>query len=322
MTPARHSCAQIERCKTDLRRAVGPAFARHRSLESCDQRKAMLFDPAAYDHSTRAQVERSNLRARPRDTLPIDTQPQAQADHERRRKFIHLLTPPPHQNFELAKTAMGLQVAHAMATLGKPITNLLHKMPLVLGNVPLEFLARTHDQLRCGGRRGRAQVRDKIGNREIGFVPDTCDHRSFGSDNRARDYLLVERPQIFERASATRNDEYVGKFRASEIIYSGSDFFRGTVALHFHWIEPHMRIGKTALENAKNVADGSACGRRDDADASRQNRQRLLPGFVEKAFFLQALLQLFERKLQRAEANRFDIRDVNLIFAANIVDAD
>ena len=83
-----------------------------------------------------------------------------------------------------------------------------------------------------------------------------------------------------------------------------------------------MRVGKTALENAKNIANGSARGRRDDANASRQNRQRLLPRFVEQAFFLQALLQLFERKLQSAEANRFDIRDVNLIFAANIVDAD
>src|SRR5579862_4030026 len=282
----------------------------------------MLIDPPANHYRTRAEIKRSELRAGSCEALAAGAKPQSQTDCERRRKFIHLLAPPPHQNFELAKAAMGLEVAHAMAALGKPITNLLHKVPLMLGDMPLEFLTRTHDQLCCGGRRGRAQVRNKIGNREIGFMADAGDHGSFRSHNRAGNYFLIERPQIFERASATRNDEYVGKFRASEIIYSGSDFFRGTVALHFHWIEPHMRIGKTALENAKNVANGSACGRRDDANASRQNRQRLLPGFVKQAFFLQALLQLFERKLQGAQANRLDVCDVDLIFAAYVVDAD
>ena len=74
---------------------------------------------------------------------------------------------------------MGLQIAHAMAALGKPITNLLHQLPLVLGDVPLEFLARTHDQLRCGGRRGRAQIRDKIGDGEISFMADAGDHGNF-----------------------------------------------------------------------------------------------------------------------------------------------
>src|ERR1700757_117480 len=179
MTPACHSRAQVKRCKMHLRRAVGPAFARHHSLESCDQRKVMLIDPAAYDYSTCSQVERTNLRAGFCEALPTGAQSQSQSDYERRRKLVHLLTPPAHQNFELAKTAVGLQVAHAVAALGKPVANLLYEVPLVLGDVPLEFLARTHDQFRCGGRRGRPQVRDKIGDGEISFMADAGDHRNF-----------------------------------------------------------------------------------------------------------------------------------------------
>src|ERR1700751_3130298 len=176
MTPACQPRAQVKRCKMHLRRAVSPAFARHHSLESCDQRKVMLIDPAAYDYSTCSQVERSNLRAGFCEALPTGAQSQSQANYERRRKLVHLLTLPAHQNFELAKTAMGLQVAHAVAALGKPVANLLHEVSLVLGDVPLEFLARTHDQLCCGGRRGRAQVRSKIRNPEIGFMADACNH--------------------------------------------------------------------------------------------------------------------------------------------------
>src|SRR4029077_1409214 len=153
-------------------------------------------------------------------------------------------------------------------------------------------------------------------------MADAGDYGNFGSKNRARHYFLIERPQIFERTSTPSDDEHIGKFCAIEIIDRYRNFFRSSVALHLHWIEPHMCVWKPALQDAKNVADRGARGRRDDADATRQNGQRFLPRFVEEAFFLQALLQLFERQLQSAEADGLDIRDVNLIFAAHIVDAD
>src|ERR1700726_2085646 len=211
MTPARHSRMQIERCETHLCDTVRSALSRHHSLERSHERSAMLVNVATYDDSSSAKIKRPNSHTRFGEALPRGAEAQAQSDHERRRKLVHLLTPPAHQHFELAKAAMRLKIAHAMAALGKPVPYQLHQAPLVLGDVPLEFLTRAHAKLRGGRRCGRAQVRDKIGNREIGFVAHTRYHGNFGSENRARNHLLVESPQILERTAATSNDEHVGK---------------------------------------------------------------------------------------------------------------
>ena len=118
------------------------------------------------------------------------------------------------------------------------------------------------------------------------------------------------------------DDEHVCKFRAIEIIHGRCDFLRGAFTLHFHGIEAHVRIGKAALQHAQNVANRRARGRRDDADAQRQNWERLFARFVEEAFVLQTFFQLLEGELQSAEADRLDIRDIDLIFAAHVVDAE
>ena len=62
--------------------------------------------------------------------------------------------------------------------------------------------------------------------------------------------------------------------------------------------------------------------RSDDADAPRQHGQRLLARHVEKPLGFEPLLELLERQLQGADSGRFDVLDVNLIFAARLVHAD
>ncbi len=83
-----------------------------------------------------------------------------------------------------------------------------------------------------------------------------------------------------------------------------------------------MRVGKPALQHAQDVANRGAGGRSNHADAARQHRQRLFARRIEEPFFEQAFFQLLERQLQRAEPDRLDIGDVNLIFAARVVDAE
>src|ERR1700756_4265642 len=110
----------------------------------------MLVNAATHDDSCSAKIKRPDSRAGFCEALARCAESRAQSNHERRRKLVHLLTPPAHQNFELAKSAMGLKIAYTMAALGKPAANLLHQVPLVLGDMPLKFLARTHDKLRGG----------------------------------------------------------------------------------------------------------------------------------------------------------------------------
>ena len=57
---------------------------------------------------------------------------------------------PPHERLELPKTAMRLQITHAMPSLGKQIPHLLDKIALVIRDVAFEFVTRAKDNL---GRR-------------------------------------------------------------------------------------------------------------------------------------------------------------------------
>src|SRR5260370_38300568 len=82
-----------------------------------------------------------------------------------------------------------------------------------------------------------------------------------------------------------------------------------------------MDIGKAAREDAHDVADGSALGRTDDADAAGEKRQRFFARGVEQAFGFEAFFQLLEGELQRSLPHQVDFLDVNLIFAALFVAA-
>src|SRR5215467_5396887 len=83
-----------------------------------------------------------------------------------------------------------------------------------------------------------------------------------------------------------------------------------------------MDVGETAREDAHDVAHGRAARRSDKADAAGKKRQRLLARGVEEAFSFEPLFELIESKLERTEADRLDFLEVNLIFAALLVDTD
>ena len=95
---------------------------------------------------------------------------------------------------------------------------------------------------------------------------------------RAHHDLLVERPQIFERAAAARDDDQIGpRQRAAsrqrvEAADGVGDFGGGRLALHPH--RPHQDAARKAVGEAmQDVADDGAGRRRDDADHLRQKRQ-------------------------------------------------
>ena len=63
------------------------------------------------------------------------------------------------------------------------------------------------DQFGRGGRRRRAQVGDKIADREVGLVADGGDDGNLGGGDGARQAFIVEGEEIFERAAAARHDD-------------------------------------------------------------------------------------------------------------------
>ena len=67
-----------------------------------------------------------------------------------------------------------------------------------------ELVLGRDDDLGGGRRRRRAHVGDEVGNRHVGFVADRRDDRHRRPRDRARDDLLVERPEILDRSAAAR----------------------------------------------------------------------------------------------------------------------
>ena len=83
-------------------------------------------------------------------------------------------------------------------------------------------------------------------------------------------------------------------------------------SLNAHGVNLNVKSRESAAEDVQHVADGGAGGTRDDGDALRQHRDRLLTGRIEKALLRQLLLELLERQLQSAQAGRLHGHGVEL----------
>ena len=98
------------------------------------------------------------------------------------------------------------------------------------------------------------------------------------------------------------------------------DLERRALALHARGADDEVRVRVAPAEHLDDVADRGAVERRDDADLARQGGQRPFARRVEQPFVLQALLQLIEGELQRAEPVRLQVLADELILALGLVD--
>ncbi len=79
-----------------------------------------------------------------------------------------------------------------------------------------ELVLGRDDDLGGRRRRRRPQIGDEIGDRDVGFVADRRDDRHRRQRDRARDDLLVERPEILDRAAAAADDDDVDAGHAAD----------------------------------------------------------------------------------------------------------
>ena len=125
-----------------------------------------------------------------------------------------------------------------------------------IGETGEKFGAHRHAEFRSGGRGRRAHVGGVIDQRPVGLMTDRGNQRNQAFRRRANDDLLVEAPQILERAAAARDDQQVGpRDRAARLqrIEAGDrrgDFRRRSLALHAHRPDQHV--------NGKAVRQGGA----------------------------------------------------------------
>ncbi len=200
---------------------------------------------------------------------------------------------------------------HVLRRSGKPTRQLFHA---VRDRDPVGRDGRR----RRGGRR-RAQVRDEVANREIGFVTDTGHDRQQGIEHCLRDGLLVEGPQVLDGAAATRDDQHVDFGARVRRAYRPCDFRGGSVALDRRRIQDHACGGPAAAQCGQDVVQGRGPRGGHDADGARIQRQRALARLGEPAGSLELRFQLRKFFIQRADAGQADGFDVELEFAACLV---
>jgi hypothetical protein len=170
----------------------------------------------------------------------------------------------------------------------------LHSRPRALGKF-YELSSIGDGHLRGGRRRRRARVRHKISDRYVYFVPHRRDDGHRRLEDRPRDRLLVERPQVFERAAAAGDDQRVYGFYLQRVAIGGADRLgdldRSSFPLDFGREEQHLDDGVSFAHDLEDIAQGCAFGRGDDPDAFRELWDGLLEARVEEPFGLEPRLQ-------------------------------
>ena len=95
-----------------------------------------------------------------------------------------------------------------LRALFEPAFHAARERTLALADLAQQRALRAREFGRAGRRR-RTHVGREVRDREIGFVPDAADDRQFARRDRARQRLVVERPQILDRAATTTDQQHV-----------------------------------------------------------------------------------------------------------------
>ena len=158
-----------------------------------------------------------------------------------------------------------------------------------------------------------------VDQRRVGFMPHRRDQRDQAVCGGAHHHLLVEAPQILDRAAAPRHDDDIGaRHRATrgqgiEAADRRRHLCRAFVALHCHRPDHHL-AGKAVTKPVQDVADDGPRWRGHDPDHPRQIGDRLFPPRIKQPLRRQRRPALFQHQHQRTHARRGDIIDNQLIF--------
>src|SRR5437667_8485385 len=128
----------------------------------------------------------------------------AKTESEARSHFVGALALLAEKIERAAEAAARTEFMNAAAENEDAITNLIAERLAKVGNMFIEFTACLHDKFRGGAGSGGANVRDEVGDGEIGFVADAGDDGNFRIEDGAGDDLFVEGPEILDGAAAAR----------------------------------------------------------------------------------------------------------------------
>ncbi len=145
------------------------------------------------------------------------------------------------------------------------------------------------------------------------------DRRLSVGDGPSHD-LLVERPEVFQRAAAAADDDDVRFAQRVQTLDRRGDALRRAHALDPRVRDDDAEPAIARAGDAKHVAQrGGALGGHD-AQNPREERERALARGVGQPFAAQVLHAIQEGLLERADAQRLHLLDLELHLTAALVD--
>ena len=148
------------------------------------------------------------------------------------------------------------------------------------------------------------------------------DHWNGARRHGAHNDLVVEAPEVLQRAAAAGDDDDVRLPRHGIETGDGRcHLCRAGLALHAHRPNQHV-AGEALVESMEDVADHSTRGRGDDADELRQVGNGLLPRGIKQPLRREPLPALLQQRHQRAHARGLDVLDHDLVVRLHRVGGD
>ena len=133
-----------------------------------------------------------------------------------------------------------------------------------------------HDKLRGGGRRRRSNVRHEVRYGVVGLVPYGTHDRHTALEDRPRHVLLVEGPEVFQRAATARDDGHVDVIESFQRVERRNDGADSLIALHQGRRQHKLHGRVTAGRHVLNVVPDGTRRRGNDTYPHRKSRQRPL----------------------------------------------
>ena len=148
-------------------------------------------------------------------------------------------------------------------------------------------------------------------------MADRADRGDGAGGNGAHHHLLVETPQVLDRAASTGHDDQIRTMlvpfrQGGKSTHRACHLFRRALPLHQHG--PHDdAAGKPVCKPMKNIANHRPRRAGNHPDGGGKVRQRPLLGGIEQSLRRQPLAGLFEQGQQRALARQLHPLDHDLI---------
>jgi len=151
-------------------------------------------------------------------------------------------------------------------------------------------------------------------------MADGADDRDLAGENRPRHALIVEAPEILQRAAAAPDDQHVTLFTVVRQLDSADDLSWCVFALYGGRVDHYRQGGIAAFKHMQNIVQRGPGFRGDHPYAVGGGGKRLLALLIEQPLCRQLRLELLVLLLKQTFPCGLHALDDDLIFAARLVE--